>query len=87
GSLSQRTGKKVLSAIKATPKSMVLDLDKLEAKPKATPKRKNIKVSNNEEDFEVEATLPTISKAHPFLSSEEEEPSEVEMDSVLEYSM
>ncbi|KAI0228218.1 hypothetical protein L0F63_006208, partial [Massospora cicadina] len=63
-----------------------------EAKPKAAPKHKNIKVSNNEEDFDSEIALLTIAKACPnhqavfkasyddtiVLSSEEEEPSEAE---------
>ncbi|KAI0238675.1 hypothetical protein L0F63_005756 [Massospora cicadina] len=103
GSLSQRIGKKPLSAIKPTPNFMAkaLDMDKLEAKPKAASKYKNIKVSNNEEDFDLEVALPIIAKACPchqafskasyiytiVLLSEEEEPLEVEMELVLEYSI
>ncbi|KAI0244768.1 hypothetical protein L0F63_002950 [Massospora cicadina] len=103
GSLSQRTGKNLPSAVKPTPKSMakVLTLDKPESKPKAAPKHKNHKVSDSEEDFEVEAAPSTIAKAHPchqaipkasyvntiVLSSEEEEPSEAEIESASEYSM
>ncbi|KAI0236545.1 DNA topoisomerase 2 [Massospora cicadina] len=84
GSLSQRTGKKLPSAVKPTPKSMAkaFALDKPESKPKASPKRKNPKVSDNEEDFEVEALLlplPRLTLSPSFLLSEEEEPSEAKM--------
>ncbi|KAI0234589.1 DNA topoisomerase 2 [Massospora cicadina] len=91
GSFIQRTEKKLPSAIKLFPKS----------KSKATLKCKNPKVSNSKEDFEVEATLPTITEAclhHQAvpkasyantigLLSEEEEPSEAEMELFLEFSM
>ncbi|KAI0219608.1 DNA topoisomerase 2 [Massospora cicadina] len=55
GSLSQRN------------KSMakVLALNKSESKTKVVPKRKTPKVSDIEEDFEVEAMLHTIAKARP----------------------
>ncbi|KAI0223966.1 hypothetical protein L0F63_001317 [Massospora cicadina] len=55
------------SAVKPIPKSMAkaLALDKPESKHKATLKRKNPNVSDSEEDFEVEAVLPTISEACP----------------------
>ncbi|KAI0236296.1 DNA topoisomerase 2 [Massospora cicadina] len=98
GSLSQRTGKKLPSAVKPTPNSIAktLALDKPESKPKAAPKRKNTKVFDSEEVFEVEAALPTIAKDCPrhqavpkasyidtiVLSSEEEEPLEAEMELV-----
>ncbi|KAI0244251.1 hypothetical protein L0F63_006191 [Massospora cicadina] len=67
GSLSQRTGKKLPSAVKLTSKSMdkALALDKPESKPKAALKCKNPKVFDSEENFEVEAALPTIAKACP----------------------
>ncbi|KAI0230607.1 DNA topoisomerase 2 [Massospora cicadina] len=103
GSLSQRTRMKLPSALKPTPKSMAkaLALDKPESKPKAALKRKNPKVSDSEEDFKMEATLPTIAKVCPSrqaiskasyvntiaLSSEAEEPIEAEMESVSQYSM
>ncbi|KAI0220071.1 DNA topoisomerase 2, partial [Massospora cicadina] len=47
------------SAVKPSPKSMAKEfsLDKPESKPKASPKCKNPKVSDSEEDFEVEAAL------------------------------
>ncbi|KAI0217662.1 DNA topoisomerase 2, partial [Massospora cicadina] len=67
GSLSQRTGKNLPSAVKPTPKPMAkaLALDKPESKPKAAPKRKDPKVSDSEEDFEMDAALPTIAKSRP----------------------
>ncbi|KAI0226238.1 DNA topoisomerase 2 [Massospora cicadina] len=67
GSLSQRTGKKLPIAIKPTFKSMAkaLALDKPEFKLKAAHKRKNSKVSDSEEDFEVEAALLTVAEDLP----------------------
>ncbi|KAI0239982.1 DNA topoisomerase 2 [Massospora cicadina] len=67
GSLSQRTGKKLPSAIKPTPKSVVkaLALDKTKTKLKTAFKRKNTKVSDSEEDCEVESMLSTIAEVRP----------------------
>ncbi|KAI0236257.1 hypothetical protein L0F63_003875, partial [Massospora cicadina] len=79
----------------------VLALDKPEFKSKAAPKRKSHKVYDSEGDFDVEAALPTIAKAHPHrqavpkasyvdiivLSHKKEEPLEAELNLVSKYSM